>query len=111
MEWHDEIVELRKAGLTYTEIGRRLGISRERVRQILKVIPKPPKHALNSKVMLNVGDAAYLLGIHTNTVRRWSNQGILKSYRIGLRGDRRFQREDIEKFLRERQTGGAYEME
>ena len=49
--------------------------------------------------MLTVGDAARLLNVHINTVRRWSNNGILKAYRIGPRGDRRFRHEDIASFL------------
>ncbi len=49
--------------------------------------------------MLTVSDAARLLNVHVNTVRRWSNQGILKAYRIGSRGDRRFHEEDIASFL------------
>ncbi|HEY32757.1 MAG TPA: helix-turn-helix domain-containing protein [Dehalococcoidia bacterium] len=44
---------------------------------------------------LTVREVAYLLNIHVNTVRRWSDNGILKSYRIGPRGDRRFKRADI----------------
>lgn len=49
--------------------------------------------------MLTTSDVAHLLNVHINTVRRWSNQGILKAYRIGSRGDRRFQPEDITSFL------------
>ncbi|HEY54998.1 MAG TPA: helix-turn-helix domain-containing protein [Dehalococcoidia bacterium] len=49
--------------------------------------------------MLTTSDVARLLNIHINTVRRWSNQGILKTYRIGSRGDRRFRQEDITSFL------------
>jgi len=49
--------------------------------------------------MLTTSDVARLLNIHINTVRRWSNQGRLKAYRIGSRGDRRFQQEDITSFL------------
>lgn len=49
--------------------------------------------------MLTVNEVAKLLHIHKNTVRRWSDQGIIKSYRITKRGDRRFQKEDITKFL------------
>ena len=45
--------------------------------------------------MLTINEVAHLLNVHINTVRRWSNQGALKSYRIGPRGDRRFNREDI----------------
>ena len=49
--------------------------------------------------MMTTSDVAHLLNVHINTVRRWSNQGRLKAYRIGSRGDRRFQREDIVSFL------------
>ncbi len=49
--------------------------------------------------MLTVSDAARLLNVHVNTVRRWNNQGILKAYRIGSRNDRRFREEDIASFL------------
>ncbi len=49
--------------------------------------------------MLTTSDVARFLNIHINTVRRWSNQGILKTYRIGSRGDRRFRQEDITSFL------------
>lgn len=51
--------------------------------------------------MLTVKDVAHLLHIHVNTARRWSDQGIIKSYRITRRGDRRFRREDILRYLAE----------
>jgi len=54
--------------------------------------------------MLTTSEVAHLLNVHINTVRRWSNQGIIKAYRIGPRGDRRFQEEDIADFLRELKT-------
>ena len=49
--------------------------------------------------MLTISEVAQLLNVHNNTVRRWSNQGVLKSYRIGSRGDRRFRQEDVSNFL------------
>lgn len=52
--------------------------------------------------MLTTSEVARLLNVHINTVRRWSNQGVLKTYRIGARGDRRFHREDIVNFLSEK---------
>ncbi len=51
--------------------------------------------------MLTVRGVARLLHVHANTVRRWSDRGIIKSYRITQRGDRRFRREDIARFLAE----------
>lgn len=51
--------------------------------------------------MLTISEVAQLLNVHINTVRRWSNQGTLKSYRIGSRGDRRFRQADIASFLLE----------
>jgi excisionase family DNA binding protein len=49
--------------------------------------------------LLTVREVARLLNIHCNTVRRWSDQGIIRSYRISIRGDRRFKREDIAQFI------------
>jgi len=51
--------------------------------------------------MLTVRQVAKLLHVHSNTVRRWSDQGILRAYRISPRGDRRYKREDVEHFIAE----------
>jgi len=91
-----EVVKFRETGLSYAEIGRKLGMSRQRAWQI--AIGKP-KRVPRPKVMLTIGDVASYLGVHPNTVRVWSEKGILKSYRIGPRQDRRFRREDIDDFL------------
>ena len=56
--------------------------------------------------MLTVREVASLLGIHANTVRRWSDEGKLRAFRITKRGDRRFKREDINRFLVEMNAGG-----
>jgi len=53
--------------------------------------------------MLTTSGVAKMLHIHINTVRRWSNQGILKPYRLGPRGDRRFKRDDILFYLSKQQ--------
>ncbi len=96
---HDEAVRLREAGLSYAEIGHRFGKSKEWARQLVKGGPVSRKPALGSRVMLTVRDVGQLLSIHVNTVRRWSKKGLLRAYRISSRGDRRFRREDIERFL------------
>jgi excisionase family DNA binding protein len=49
--------------------------------------------------ILTTSEVAGLLGIHQNTVRRWSDLGLLRSFRISQRGDRRYKYEDISSFL------------
>ncbi len=51
--------------------------------------------------MLTVTEVARLLHVHPNTLRRWSNKGRIRAYRITPRGDRRFEREEIARFLAE----------
>lgn len=49
--------------------------------------------------MLTIRQVSEWLGIHINTVRRLSNSGVITVYRIGIRRDRRFKKEDIENYL------------
>ena len=51
--------------------------------------------------MLTVSEVARLLHVHPNTLRRWSNNGRIRAYRITPRGDRRYKREEIDRFLAE----------
>ena len=58
--------------------------------------------------MLTVREVSRLLHVHSNTLRRWSDQGIIKAYRIGPRGDRRFRAEDIAVLLLEENKGMGF---
>ena len=49
--------------------------------------------------LLAVREVAQILNVHGNTVRRWADQGIIEAYRITNRGDRRFNKEQIYRFL------------
>jgi len=55
----------------------------------------------NLRPMLKVREVSRLLRIHANTVRRWSDEVKIRAYRITKRGDRRFRREDVARFLAE----------
>lgn len=50
--------------------------------------------------LLTTSGVAKLLHLHINTVRRWSNAGILHPYRIGIRGDRRFSQNEVVNYLK-----------
>jgi excisionase family DNA binding protein len=49
--------------------------------------------------LLTLRDAAEILKCHPNTLRNWDRSGILKAVRLGGRGDRRYKKEEILKFL------------
>jgi DNA-binding transcriptional MerR regulator len=49
--------------------------------------------------MLTISEVSRLLHVHPNTLRRWSDQGLIKSYCITPRGDRRFMPRDIDQVL------------
>ncbi len=68
---------------------------------IAKVHPTLPNMVVDNKIgpMLAVREVANLLHVHSNTVRRWSDRGLIRAYRITHRGDRRFKVEDIGQLL------------
>jgi excisionase family DNA binding protein len=56
--------------------------------------------AKSSEKLLKVKEASDLLSVHPNTIRVWSEGGLLPAYRIGPRRDRRFRMEDVEAVMR-----------
>ncbi len=49
--------------------------------------------------LLKLSEAAELLSVHPNTLRKWDKKGILKAVRFGVRKDRRYKREDVIKLV------------
>ena len=56
----------------------------------------PPE---NYPEILTLSQAAELLNCHPNTLRNWSEQGVVPCIRLGPRGDRRFRKRDLLKLL------------
>ncbi len=56
-------------------------------------------HPRPTDATLTVMKAAHVLGVHSNTVRAWSDAGRLRYYRINPRGDRRYRLSDLQHFL------------
>lgn len=50
---------------------------------------------------LTVEQAALALGIHSNTLRRWTDWGLVPVHRMGPARHRKYKRVDIEKFIEE----------
>ncbi len=53
-----------------------------------------------SKQMCPVGllkpkEAAHILNVHENTLRRWCDRGIITCYRVNERGDRRVALDEV----------------
>jgi len=49
--------------------------------------------------LLRIKEAAEMLGVNPETLRRWDNEGRLKAVRMGKRGDRRYKIEDLQKIM------------
>ncbi len=64
----------------------------------------------NHPRLLTVPEVAFFLHVHVNTVRRWCDSGVLKSYRINSRGDRRFKLEEIQQFLDRQNHHGQWDI-
>ena len=54
--------------------------------------------------MMTIAEVSRILHIHPNTLRRWADKGVIKSYCITSRGDRRFMARDIEAFIARTKT-------
>ena len=60
--------------------------------------------------MMTIRDVSKLLHVHPNTLRRWADKGIIETYRITSRGDRRFMAQDITRFLASMNTQSNIEL-
>jgi len=49
--------------------------------------------------LLSISQVAKTFGVHQDTLRNWEKKGLIKPLRVGLRGDRRYRPEDLEKIM------------
>ncbi len=45
--------------------------------------------------LVSLREAAQILNVHPSTLARWTEQGLAYAYRIGPRGDRRYEKKDV----------------
>jgi DNA-binding transcriptional MerR regulator len=55
--------------------------------------------------IITLRQACDILNCHPNTLRNWDNKGLLKAIRFGKRGDRRYQKPDILRLLKNNDHG------
>jgi excisionase family DNA binding protein len=58
-----------------------------------------PKKNTTLPKLLTIRQAAEVLNVHVETLRRWDKSGKLKAIIVNERGDRRYDPSDIEKIL------------
>ena len=54
--------------------------------------------------LLRIKEAAGMLGISTETLRRWDREGKLPAVRVSERGDRRYKLDDLKRFIEKNKT-------
>lgn len=54
--------------------------------------------------LISIGEAAKILGVHIDTLRRWDKEGTLKAIRIGKRGRRMYKKSEIILILKNEKT-------
>lgn len=57
-----------------------------------------------STKMLKIREAAELLGVNPQTMRRWDRDGTFKSIRIGKRGHRMYDKNEIAKLIEKQKS-------
>jgi excisionase family DNA binding protein len=58
-----------------------------------------PKKKHQLPKLLTIKQAAEILNVHSETLRRWDKQGKLKAIIVNERGDRRYDPKDLEKVI------------
>jgi excisionase family DNA binding protein len=96
----DQIIKLKQKHLKNSDIARLLQVSRGYVSHVCRTSQgvKSQIKSPASQRFVTTGVASDLLGVSQSTIRRWSDQGKLPTFRINIgRRDRRYSVSDLEK--------------
>jgi DNA-binding transcriptional MerR regulator len=50
--------------------------------------------------LLTLREASAILAVHENTLRRWSDAGLIQYFRVGPRNDRRYLDYEVRRFVK-----------
>ncbi len=62
---------------------------------------------VDAEGLMTIREAAALVHVHVSTLRRWEKSGLLRPYRVGRRGDRRYTRVQLLELLTGEQLNGT----
>jgi hypothetical protein len=82
------------------------GAKNEQCKESKVASRNPNGIAVSKNEFLTTGQVAKILHYHVSSIRRLSNIGMLRSFRIGSRRDRRYHRKDVLRLLAAQQNGG-----
>lgn len=94
----DQIIKLKQMHLKNSEIARLLNVSRQYVSYTYKKSQGVERRAKSAEYdeLITTGAASRILGVSKATIRRWSDQQKVPSFRIDMgRRDRRFCLSDL----------------
>jgi excisionase family DNA binding protein len=98
----EQIIKLKQMHLKNAEIARLLDVSRQYVSHVCQTPSRREargKRAGNNK-FLTTSSASRILGVSEATIRRWSDQGKIPSFRVDIgRRDRNFHASDLKKII------------
>ena len=97
----DQIIKLKQTGLKNAEIAQLLKVSKQYVSYVCQMSQGVNGQAKRKdKEFVTTGAASRLLGVSEATIRRWSDQGKIPSFRVSIgRMDRRFSSRDLEQII------------
>ncbi len=110
------ILDLISRGLSYEEIAAIQGRSKSTIKNTMYSIRDKLNARSNVEAdrtdverslaapdsparLLGIGEAAAVLSVHPNTLRRYERLGMIHPYRVGPRKDRRYLLADVTSFL------------
>jgi excisionase family DNA binding protein len=97
-----QIITLKHMGLKNADIAKLLKVSKQYVSYVCQVSEgvKGKAKGTKYKEFVTTGAASRLLGVSEATIRRWSDQGKIPSFRVSIgRMDRRFSSRDLEQII------------
>lgn len=98
MSIKDKAIRLRTAGVRNCEIAKVLGVSKQYVSRVCRMLQETTKETkvLKEGGFVTVGGASHILGVSETRIRRWADQGKIPFFCIGSgRRYRRFRLSDV----------------